>query len=374
MELGIYTFGEVTVDESGHQVSPGQRLRDLIEEIELADQVGLDVFGVGEHHRPDFAVSAPAVVLAAAAERTKKIRLSSAVNVLSSDDPIRVFQQFATLDLISGGRAEIMAGRGSFIESFPLFGYDLNDYDELFEEKLELLLLVREREILTWEGSKHRPGIPGRGVYPRPLQDPLPVWVAVGGSPESAMRAGLLGLPMALAIIGGEPARFAAFVELFRRAAREAGHDPAPPVSINSHGFVAEDSREAADLVFPALKLMMDRIGRERGWPPMSREQFEASRSLHGSNFVGSPQEVIDKILYQYDIFKHDRFLCQFTVGSLPHDRVMRSIELFGREVAPVVRAEIAKRKSAAAAATAATAATAAATPATGPTAAGGAS
>ena len=347
MELGVYTFGEVTPDAvTGEMVSPAQRLRDLIEEIELADQVGLDVFGVGEHHRPDYSVAAPAVVLAAAAERTERVRLTSAVNVISSDDPVRVFQQFSTLDLLSGGRAEIMAGRGSFIESFPLFGYDLRDYDSLFTEKLELLLKIRDSERITWSG-RHRAPIEDRPVYPRPIQDPLPVWVAVGGTPESAVRAGTLGVPMALAIIGGEPARFAPFAQLFRRAAAAAGQDPIPPMSINSHGFIADDSQEAADVSFPSVKTMMDRIGRERGWPPMTREQYEASRGLHGSSFTGSPAEVTEKILYQHEIFEHERFLIQFTVGSIPHDKVMRSIELFGTEVAPVVRRETAARVSA---------------------------
>jgi probable LLM family oxidoreductase len=329
MELGIYTFGELASGET----SPADRLRNLLEEIELADEVGLDVFGVGEHHRPDFAVSAPAVVLAAAAARTKRIRLTSAVSVISSDDPIRVFQDFATLDLLSGGRAEIMAGRGSFIESFPLFGYSLSDYDRLFEDKLERLLEVRERD--------------GLGVYPRPLQDPLPVWIAVGGAPESAVRAGRLGLPMALAIIGGMPERFAPFADLHRRAAVEAGHEPPPPLSINSHGFVAPTSQEAADEAFPPFAQMMNRIGRERGWPPLARDDFEAARTLRGANFVGSPQQVVDKILFQHEIFAHDRFLIQFSVGSLPHASLMRSIELFGTEVAPAVRAELARREPA---------------------------
>jgi probable LLM family oxidoreductase len=344
MEIGIYTFGEVTPDPlTGQPVSPAERLRDLVEEIELADRVGLDVFGVGEHHRPDYAVSAPAVVLAAAAERTKRIRLSSAVNVISSDDPVRVFQQFATLDLLSGGRAEIMAGRGSFIESFPLFGYDLRDYDALFEDKLELLMRLRESERITWSG-RHRAPIDDRGVYPRPIQDPIPIWVAVGGTPESAVRAGTLGLPMALAIIGGQPERFAPFAQQFRRSAEVAGHAPPPPMSINSHGFIADDSQQAAEISFPGFKATMDRIGRERGWPPMSRAQFEESRTLRGANFVGSPAEVVEKILFQHEIFHHDRFLVQFTVGTIPHDKVMRSIELFGTEVAPAVRREVAKR------------------------------
>jgi probable LLM family oxidoreductase len=336
MEIGIYTFGELTSDA----LTPEQRLADLIEEIELADQVGLDVFGVGEHHRPDFTVSAPAVVLGTAAGRTERIRLTSAVTVLSSDDPVRVFQAFATLDLLSHGRAEIMAGRGSFIESFPLFGYDLEDYDELFAEKLELLLAIRDSERVTWTG-RHRPPLPDLPVYPRPVQDPLPVWVAVGGSPQSAVRAGGLGLPLALAIIGGMPERFAPVAELHRRAAQETGHDR-PPMSINSHGFLAETSQAAAQEAFPAFAAMMDRIGRERGWPPMTRQDFDATRTLRGANFVGSPQEVVEKILFQHETFGHDRFLMQMSVGTLPHASIMRSIELLGTEVAPVVRRELA--------------------------------
>jgi len=323
VELGIYTFAELT---SG--LPPEERLRNLLEEIELADEVGLDVFGVGEHHRPDFAVSAPAIVLAAGAARTKRIRLTSAVTVLSSDDPIRVFQQFATLDLLSGGRAEIMAGRGSFIESFPLFGYDLADYDRLFDEKLRQLLALREDV---------------RGVYPRPLQEPLPVWVAVGGSPESAHRAGALGLPMALAIIGGLPERFVPFAEVHRRAAEEAGHGRLP-LSINSHGFVAETSQRAADEYFTPLKTMMDRIGRERGWRPLTRQDYDAGRTLRGATVVGSPEEVAEKILFQHELFGHERFLIQFTVGSLPHASTLKAIELFGTRVAPLVREEVARR------------------------------
>jgi probable LLM family oxidoreductase len=341
VELGIYTFGEATPDPvSGQAMTPRQRLRDLVEEIELADQVGLDVFGVGEHHRPDLTVSVPAIVLAAAAERTKRIRLTSAVNVLSSDDPVRVFQQFATLDLLSGGRAEIMAGRGSFIESFPLFGFDLHDYDELFAEKLELLLRIRSSERVTWSG-KHRAPLHDQGVYPRPVQELLPVWVAVGGNPESAARAGHLGVPMALAIIGGLPERFAPFAELHRRAAREARHVP-PPMSINSHGYVAETSQRAADEAWPPFATMMNRIGLERGWAPITRQDFDASRTLRGANFVGSPQEVAEKILFQHEIFRHDRFLVQFSVGTQPHANIMRSIELFGTEVAPAVRKALA--------------------------------
>ena len=343
MELGIYTFAELTPDpHTGETVTPRRRLHDLLEEIELADQVGLDVFGVGEHHRPDFAVSAPAVVLAAAAERTSRIRLTSAVSVLSADDPLRVFQDFATLDLLSGGRAEIMAGRGSFIESFPLFGYDLHDYDELFAEKLDLLLALRASEHVTWSG-RHRPPLDGLAVHPRPLQQSLPVWVAVGGSPESAVRAGRLGLPMALAIIGGLPERFVTFAELHRRAAAEAGHAP-PPLSINSHGYLADDSRRAADESFAPFAATMNRIGRERGWAPLGRADFEAMRTPRGALFVGNPEEVAEKILFQHELFGHDRFLLQVSVGTLPHAGVLRSIELLGTEVAPAVRAELARR------------------------------
>src|SRR4051794_26339385 len=349
MELGIYTFAETTPDpRTGRTISPAERLTNLLEEIALADELGLDVFGVGEHHRPDFAVSSPAVVLAAAAARTKQIRLTSAVSVLSSDDPVRVFQSFATLDLLSGGRAEIMAGRGSFIESFPLFGYDLEDYDELFSEKLELLLAVRDAEHVTWSG-RHRAPLDGQGVYPRPMQDPLPVWVAVGGTPQSVVRAGALGLPMALAIIGGQPERFAPYAELHRPPAAEYGH-AAPALSINSHGFVADPSQGAADEAFPAFKTVMDKIGRERGWPPMTRAQFDASLDVRGSSFVGSPEQVVEKILFQHKVFAHQRFLVQFSVGTLPHASIMRSIELFGTEVAPAVRREIARRAQASAA------------------------
>ncbi len=341
MELGVYTFAETTPDPaSGRTISPAERLSDLLEEIELADQVGLDVFGVGEHHRPDFAVSAPAVVLAAAAARTRRIRLTSAVTVLSSDDPVRVFQDFATLDLVSHGRAEIMAGRGSFIESFPLFGYQLDDYDELFEENLQLLLRIREHERVSWSG-KHRRPIENLGVYPRPLQNPLPVWIAVGGTPQSVVRAGTLGLPLALAIIGGAPERFAPFLELYRESARRAGHDAdALPVSINSHGFLADSSQAAADIFFGPYAEAMTRIGRERGWPPTTRPQFDAMRSMRGALLVGSPQEMIDKIMFQYQIFRHSRFLVQFSVGTVLHAAMMRSIELFGTEVAPVIRRE----------------------------------
>jgi probable LLM family oxidoreductase len=356
MELGLYTFAELTPDPTtGIVVSPQQRLRDLLEEIELADQVGLDVFGVGEHHRQDFAVSSPATVLAAASARTERIRLTSAVTVLSSDDPVRVFQDFSTLDLLSDGRAEIMAGRGSFIESFPLFGYDLDDYDELFAEKLDLLLALRDGAAagrpVTWPGGRHRAGLADAVVMPPPKQAPLPVWIAVGGNPQSVVRAAALGLPLAVAIIGGLPERFRPLVDLYREAWERAGHDPARArVSINSHGYLADTPQRARDEWYPAYEITMDRLGQERGWPPSTREQFDASTTRRGANLVGDPDEVAEKILFQHELFRHDRFLLQLSVGTLPHADVMRAIELYGTEVAPRVRAEVARRAAPAAA------------------------
>jgi len=343
MEIGLYTFAETRFDpHTGRQLGVQERIRHLFEEVELADQVGLDVFGVGEHHRADYAVSSPAIVLAAAAARTERIRLTSAVSVLSSDDPVRVFQDFALIDLISNGRAEIMAGRGSFVESFPLFGQDLEDYDELFQEKLELLLQLRERERVTWSG-KHRSAIEDRPIYPRPVQDPIPIWIAVGGSPPSVVRAAKLGLPMALAIIGGPPARFKPMVELYREVADKAGHDVATlPVSINAHGFLADDVHAAAEIAWPPYEQTMTRIGAERGWPPARRGQYDAERALHGALFVGDPEQVIEKILYHHELFGHQRFLMQLTVGPTPHKDVLRAIELLGTEVAPAVRKELA--------------------------------
>lgn len=344
-EIGLYSFAELSPDPAtGEKISPAERTRNLLEVIELADQVGLDVFGLGEHHRADFVSSAPEVMLAAAAARTKNIRLSSAVTVLSSDDPVRVFQRFASLDLVSDGRAEIMAGRGSFIESFPLFGYDLHDYDELFTEKLDLLLELRENVHVTWRG-RHRAPIDNRGVYPRPVQNPLPVWVAVGGTPESVVRAATRGLPMALAIIGGLPERFAPFAQLYREAAEKSGYDPKQlPLSINSHGFIADTKQEAIDISFPHAQATMSRIGRERGWSPMTRAQYEAGAELRGANYVGSPDEIIEKALFQHELFHHQRLLIQFAVGTLPHDKMMHAVELLGTKVAPVLREEIAKR------------------------------
>lgn len=342
MELGIYTFADVRPEKvAGGAIKTHQRIRELMEEIELADQTGLDVFGIGEHHRPDYSVSAPAVVLGAAAVKTKKIKLTSAVTVLSSDDPVRVFQQFATVDLLSEGRAEIMVGRGSFIESYPLFGYDLKDYDALFSEKLDLLLKINKNEIVTWSG-KHRPSLTNRGVYPRPYQTSIPVWLGVGGTPESAVRAGTMGLPMALAIIGGMPERFVPFVELFRESAKEAGHNNLP-LGINSHVYVADTSQQASEEFYPSYSAMMNRIGMERGWSPILREHFEGMRSPKGSLVVGSPQQVIDKILFEYELFGNSRFLAQMSVGTMPHDKILRSIELFGTVVAPAVRKAVAQ-------------------------------
>lgn len=340
MELGIYTFADMAPEHvPGKAGNAYRRIQDLMEEIKMAEEVGLDVFAVGEHHRADYAVSAPAVVLGAAAMVTKKIRLSSAVTVLSSDDPVRVFESFSTVDLLSGGRAEIMVGRGSFIESFPLFGYDLRDYDALFSEKLELLLKINATEKVTWTG-KHRASINGLGVYPRPIQESLPVWIAVGGTPASAVRAATLGLPMALAIIGGMPERFVPFVDLYKRAAKDAGLKN-PQLSINSHVYVADTYKHAGDEFFPAYAEMMNRIGKERGWNPIGRTDFDAMRSPRGSLLVGSPSEVIDKILFEHELFGNTRFLAQMSMGTMAHSKILRSMELFGTKVAPAVRAAL---------------------------------
>ena len=336
MELGLSTFADLS---SG--VGPEQRMRELVEEAVLADELGLDVFAIGEHHRPDFLISSPTVALAAIAMRTERIRLSSAVTVLSSEDPVRVFQQFAEVDLLSGGRAEIMAGRGSFVESFPLFGYDLDDYNELFAEKLDLLLAIRQSPEVTWSG-RHRAPLEHAVVWPRPLQAPLPIWVAVGGTPQSVVRAGRLGLPLTLAIIGGQPERFAPLVGLYREAIRAAGHgDDAARIAINTHAFVADTSRQADSAFASSYLAMMNRIGRERGWPPSGRPEYEALRSPLGALAVGSPEEVAQKILFEHQLFGHQRYIAQMSVGAVAHRDVMRSIELFATEVAPVVRGEL---------------------------------
>jgi probable LLM family oxidoreductase len=339
MEIGVCTFGDVGVHPITKQkTDPHQRLKDLMEEIELADQLGLDIFAIGEHHRPDYAISSPTTVMAAAAMKTKKIKLSTGVTVLSSEDPVRVYQQFATVDLLSDGRAEIMAGRGSFIESFPLFGYDLEDYDALFSEKLHMLVQLNEQEKINWQG-KLTQSIKGRGVYPRAYQEKLPIWVAVGGTPESVIRAAEYGLPMTLAIIGGMPSRFVPLTDLYKKVYKEAGHDPAQmQLCINSHTYIAEDSLQARDEFFPPYAEVMTRIGRERGWPGLSRPQFDASTGKDGALLVGSPEQVIEKILYEHELFGHTRFLAQMSIGALPHKQAMKAIELLGTVVAPAVR------------------------------------
>lgn len=346
-ELGLYTFVEnLTHPVTKTRISPVERMQNLLETIELADQVGLDVFGIGEHHREEYLASAPLVILGAAAARTKSIRLSTAVTVLSSEDPVRVFQDFATLDLISNGRAEVMAGRGSFIESFPLFGYDLNHYNELFSEKLAMLVQLRESERITWEGNFRAP-LDNLAVYPRPVQAELPIWVAVGGTPESAVRAAALGLPMALAIIGGMPERFAPFFNLYRQASLQTGHNPdLIPLSVNSHGFIADTAQQAVDDYYPIAHTLFSQIGRERGWGPTSVKQMEQGRQLRGSDFVGTPDEIIEKILFQHELFNHQRFTLYMGYDAIGHQKLMHAIELFGTKVAPVVREEIAKRNA----------------------------
>lgn len=339
MELGLMSFADMQPETvPGRGINGHQRIKDLLEEIQLADQLGLDVFGVGEHHRPDYAVSSPAIILAAAAMVTKNIKLASAVTVLSSDDPVRVFQNFATVDLLSGGRAEIMAGRGSFIESFPLFGYDLNDYDELFTEKLDLLLKLNKNEKISWKG-KHRASFDNLGVYPRPFQKQIPVWLAAGGTPASAVRAATLGLPLILAIIGGMPEQFVSFVNLYKESMKNTGDGMTQlQLGINNHVYIGDDSQKAADEFYPYYAAMMDRVGRDRRWPPLTRQKYELSRSPKAALMVGSVQEVIDKILYEHELFGNTRFMAQASVGNVPHKMVMRSIELFGTKVVPVVR------------------------------------
>jgi probable LLM family oxidoreductase len=337
MELGLTTFAETYPDpETGTTISHGGRLRQVLEEIELAEQVGLDVYGIGEHHRPDFAASAPAVVLAAAAGRTSKIRLTPAVIILSSADPVRTYQDFATLDLVSNGRAELLVGRGSFIESFPIFGYSLSDYDELFAEKLDLLLQIRDRERVTWSG-KFRPPLADQPIYPRHEQ--LPIWVAVGGTPASIARAGRLGLPVALAIIGGDPSRFAVFADLHRRTLVESGYDPADaPLAVHAHGYVADDNEKAAEEFYPSYAVAMTQLGRERGWGPMTRQHYDIMRGEGGSLVMGDPETVARKIIHLRDVLGINRFMLHISVGTLPHHQVLRSIELLGTKVAPLVR------------------------------------
>jgi probable LLM family oxidoreductase len=339
MELGITTFAEAyPVD--GRPTGHGERLRQVLAEVELAEQVGLDVYGVGEHHRADFAASAPTVVLAVAAGRTSRIKLTSAVTVLSSADPVRVFQEFSTLDLLSSGRAEIIAGRGSFIESFPLFGYSLEDYDELFSEKLDLLVELTQEERVTWSGQ-HRPALRDQAVYPRPERD-LPLWVGVGGNPESIVRAAGYGLPVALAIIGGQPARFAPLADLHRKALVQGGYDPElAPLAVHAHGYVAPTAEQATAEYYPSYAQAMTKLGRERGWGPMTRDSFDGMRSPDGSLTLGNPEQVAEKIVGIQRALGISRFMLHISVGTLPHAQVLRSIELLGTEVAPLVAKEL---------------------------------
>ncbi|OXM13815.1 LLM class flavin-dependent oxidoreductase [Paenibacillus herberti] len=346
MEIGISTFLEATASPvAGKSKNHAERLREAVEEIVLADQVGLDVYGIGEHHRPDYAGSAPAVILAAAAAQTKNIRLTSSVTVLSSDDPVRVYQQFATLDGLSNGRAEIMAGRGSFTESFPLFGYSLEDYEQLFDEKLELLLAIRNSEKVNWRGG-HRPAITNTGIYPRSVQEPLPVWIATGGNTQSTIRAGLMGLPVAYAIIGGMPESFAPLVELYKKAAAQAGHDVSKlQIATHSHGFVADTKGAAGDLLFDPYQAQMTKIGRERGWnSAFTRQNFDAACDPRGALYVGDPEYVAEKILLLHRNLGVTRFFHHVDVSAIPHREVLRSIELLGTKVAPIVRRELAKQ------------------------------
>lgn len=342
MEFGLITFADMQPESlPGRGINAHQRLKDLIEEIKLADDLGLDVFGIGEHHRSDYAVSSPAILLAAAAMVTKNIKLSSAVTVLSSDDPVRIFQNFSEIDLLSNGRAEIMAGRGSFIESFPLFGYDLEDYDELFTEKLDLLLKLNQTTNVNWNG-KHRASINDLGVYPRPYQTSIPIWLAAGGTPASAVRAATLGLPLMLAIIGGRPEQFVPFINLYKETAVKAGKDISQlQIGVNNHFYVSENSQHAANEFYPYYAEMMNRVGRERGWTPLSRQQYDYARSPQGALMAGSVQEIIDKILYEHELFGNTRFLAQASVGNVPHDKIMHSIELFGSSVVPAIKKEI---------------------------------
>jgi probable LLM family oxidoreductase len=339
MELGLTTFAEI----ANPNISPGERLRQVVEEAKLADELGLDVYAIGEHHRPDMAASAPEIVLATIAGCTKTIKLSSAVVVLSSADPVRAFQNFVTLDLLSEGRAELMVGRGSFTESFPLFGYSLSDYDELFAEKLDLLLALRDDQPVTWHG-RFRPPLDNATVYPRQEGRPLPIWIAVGGTPNSVVRAGTLGLPMALAIIGGTLGAFTPLVDLYRKALEYGEHDSGTPLAIHSHGYVFTDERAAREEFLPAYRHTFAKIGRERGWPPMSDAALEELIAGEGALFFGNPEAVAEKIIRLHEMMQIDRF--ELHIAHVDHALIMRSIELFGAEVAPLVRQELAARSS----------------------------
>lgn len=338
MELGIGMFGDVRINSKGEAQSTQQRLQELMEEIKLMDEVGLDFFGIGEHHRPDYAVSTPEIVLAAAATITKNIKLGSAVSVLSSSDPVRLYQSFATLDLISGGRAELMAGRGSFTESFPLYGYDLADYDELFEEKLNLLLQINNEPRITWKGRFRAP-LNNQEVLPRAVNDHLDIWIAIGGTPESVLRAGKLGLPVIFAIIGGNPAQFKPLFDYYRKVYEHYGHDPKTlQTGVHMHAFFGENSQQTADEYYPLYAAQMNRVGRQRGWPPYQPQQFEQGRGKNGHLLIGDANEAIDKILKMHELFGLKRFSAHMDVGGPKHQDLMKSIEIFGTKIAPKVR------------------------------------
>lgn len=338
MELGIGMFGDNHYDSNGKPQLPGQRLKELIEEIKLMDETGLDFFGIGEHHRPDYAVSAPEIILAAASTVTKKIKLGSAVSVLSSSDPVKLYQAFAMIDLISDGRAELMAGRGSFIESFPLFGYDLQHYDDLFEEKLELLLKINKENPVSWKG-KFRPALNSQEVLPRAVNDNLDIWIAVGGTPESVLRAAKHGLPVVFAIIGGDPAQFKPLFDYYRKAYDHYGHNKEKfRVGVHMHAFFGENSKEVADYYYPVYSSQMDRVGKSRGWPPYQQHQYDIGRSSKGHLVIGDASEAIEKILYMKEMFGLTRFSAHMDVGGPAHDKMMKSIEIFGTKIAPEVR------------------------------------
>lgn len=338
MELGIGMFGDNHYDKDGKPLPPGQRLQELIEEIRLMDEVGIDFYGIGEHHRPDYAVSVPEIILAAAATVTKSIKLGSAVSVLSSADPVKLYQSFATIDLISNGRAELMAGRGSFIESYPLYGYNLQDYDELFEEKLDLLLQINNQNPITWKG-KFRPALKNQQVLPRAVNDHLNIWIAVGGTPESVLRAAKYGLPVIFAIIGGNPVQFKPLFDYYKQAWQEFGHDRNNfRVGVHMHAFFGDDSRQTADEYYPIYSSQMNRVGSTRGWPPYQRQQYDTGRGSKGHLVIGDANEAIDKILQLHELFGLTRFSAHMDVGGPSHASLMKSIEIYGTQIAPKVR------------------------------------
>jgi probable LLM family oxidoreductase len=338
MELGISMFGDLHMDKNGKAKPAAERLKEMIEEVKLMDELGLDFFGVGEHHRPDYAVSVPEIVLAAAASVTKQIKLGSAVNVLSSSDPVRLYQSYATIDLLTNGRAELMAGRGSFIESFPVYGYRLEDYEELFEEKLELLVKINKENPITWKG-KHRAALNNQSIFPRAFNDELKIWVAVGGTPESVLRAGRLGLPVIFAIIGGNPSQFKPLFEYYKKVYNHFKHDAGKlQMGVHMHAFFGEDSRATADYYYPIYSAQMDRVGRDRGWPPYQRQQYDMGRTKNGHLIIGEVNESVEKILMLQELFGLTRFSAHMDVGGPSHTSLMKSIELFGTKIAPKVR------------------------------------